>query len=83
MARNGGFHICRFDSTEHLVGKQRTYENIKTAALAAGRFSTFEASSSSKNAALFTRLMRDPEIERVELEYPWVGLKRRQIGKAG
>jgi hypothetical protein len=29
------WHICRFDSTEHLTGKQRTYQNIKEAALKA------------------------------------------------
>ena len=72
-------HIDRFDSTEHLVGKQRTYENIKEAALRAGRFSCFEASANPKNARLFTRLMRDPDIEGVEMQYPWVGVKRRGV----
>jgi hypothetical protein len=77
-----GWHIDRFDSTEHLRGKERTYENIKAAALAAGRFSTFEASANPKNAAIFTRLMRDPDVEKVEMGYPWIGVRRRTASKS-
>ena len=72
-----GVHICRFDSTEQLHGKARTYEAVKAAALKAGRFSTFEASSTAKNAVLFTDLMRDPEVEIFEMGFPWHGIRRR------
>lgn len=70
-------HIDRFDSTSHLKGKKRTYETVKEAALAAGRFSTFEASDGKDNQRWFTQLMRDPEVEKVEMDYPWVGVRRR------
>lgn len=70
-------HIDRFDSTEHLTGKKRTYQAVKEAALAAGRFSVFEATSTQKNAVLFTDLVRDPEIEAFDLGYPWTGIRRK------
>jgi hypothetical protein len=73
----GGFHICRFDSAEHLVGKKRTYESVKAAVLEAGRFSTFEATANDKAARLFTRLCKDPELEIFELGFPWTGVRRR------
>ena len=71
-------HVCRFDSTEHLTGKRRTYASVKAAALVAGRFSVFEATATHRNAVLFTDLLRDPDVETVELGYPWVGVRRRQ-----
>jgi len=74
MAKHG-FHICRFDSAEHLTGKKRTYEAVKAAVLEAGRFSTFEASANAKNASLFTRLCRDPEIETFDMGFPWTGVR--------
>ena len=67
------WHIDRFDSTLHL-GKKATYEQIKQAALNAGRFSVFEATESP---GMFDRLIRDPEIEKTEMGYPWVGIRRR------
>lgn len=72
-------HICRFDSAEHLTGKRRTYASVKAAVLEAGRFSVFEATSSAKNAAIFTEIERDPEIEtfRNPPGYPWIGVRRR------
>lgn len=70
-----GIHICRFDSAEHLTGKKRTYETVKAAVLEAGKFSTFEASANQKNASLFTRLCRDPEIETFDMGYPWTGVR--------
>lgn len=72
-----GLHICRFDSADNLVGKKRTYESVKEAVLAAGRFSVFEATSSTRNAALFDSLCRDPELETFSLRYPWTGIRRR------
>jgi hypothetical protein len=73
-----GWHICRFDSAEHLTGKKRTYEAVKAAVLEAGRFSTFEASANAKNANIFTRLCNDPEVEIFEMGYPWTGIRRKK-----
>ena len=70
--------IDSFDSTGHLEGAERTYENIKEAALEQGRFSAFEASSSMTNAAMFTRLSKDPEVEIFDIGYPWHGIRRRE-----
>jgi hypothetical protein len=72
--------IDRFDTTEHLRGRARTYANVKAAALAAGRFSVFEATSNAKNAALFTDLENDPEVEtfRDPPGFPWIGVRRRK-----
>ena len=69
------FHICSFESADHLKGKKRTYEAVKAAVLKAGRFSTFEATNSAKDARLFTRLCTDPEIETFDLGYPWTGVR--------
>jgi hypothetical protein len=67
--------IDRFDSADHIKGKARTYEAVKAAVLAAGRFSCFEASQDDKSAAIFTRLCKDPELELTDLGYPWTGVK--------
>ena len=70
-------HLCRFDTVSDLVGKQRTYENIKKAVLKAGRFSCFDVNT-KKDGIIFTKLCKDPEIEVIEMEYPWTGIKLRQ-----
>ena len=46
--------------------------------LEAGRFSVFEATASAERGRLFTRLERDPELERVPLGFPWIGIRRKQ-----
>jgi hypothetical protein len=71
-------HVCHFSSAEHLTGKRRTYEAVREAVLAAGRYSVFEATASKKSAALFTRLDNDPTLERFELGYPWIGVRRKK-----
>lgn len=71
------WHVCQFETTEHLRGKKRTYEAVKTAVLEAGRFSNFEATSTMKNARLFTKLCADPELETFDMGYPWTGVRRR------
>lgn len=76
--RRGAVYVCRFDSAEHLTGRKRTYEAVKAAVLEAGRFSAFEATASNKNAALFTRLCRDPEIETFDMGFPWTGVRRKE-----
>lgn len=78
-------HIRSFESTGHLTGKKRTYEAVKEAALAAGRFSCFEASDGRKNQDFFTRLCRDPEIEvlgdKEGYSYPWTGVRRKVVSE--
>lgn len=71
-------HVCQFDTTEHLTGRKRTYAAIKAAVLEAGRFSVFEATDSLESAKLFERLDADPELERVEMPYPWIGVRRKK-----
>jgi len=75
-------HICNFDSTCYV--KKPTYEKIKAAALEAGRYSVFEATQSLKFAHWFMQLDKDPEVERFELAFPWIGvrLKKGQGAKA-
>lgn len=69
--------VDRFDSASHITGKKRTYEAVKAAVLEAGMFSTFEASDNQRDAVLFMRLMKDPEIEVFEMGFPWHGVRRR------
>lgn len=68
--------ICRLDIISDLRGKKRTYENIKAAVLAAGKFSCFDVET-GRDGVLFTRLCHDPEIEVVKMAYPWTGIRRR------
>ena len=65
-----------FDTVSDLRGKNRTYENIKAAVLAAGRFSCFDVET-EKDGVMFTKLCRDPEIETFDMGYPWTGVRRR------
>lgn len=74
----GAIYIDRFDSTLHLSGRKRTYESVKAAALEAGRFSAFEATSSAKNARIFDTLTSDPEVETFDMGFPWMGVKLRK-----
>ena len=69
--------IDRFDSAAHIIGRKRTYEAVKAAVLAAGRFSVFEATANMKSAKLFTRLCADPDIETFHLGFPWTGVRLR------
>lgn len=71
----GRVFVDRFDSTEHITGKRRTYEAVKAAAIKAGRFSCFEATANQRNATYFTRLCRDPEVETFDLGFPWTGVR--------
>jgi hypothetical protein len=70
-------HVCSFSSADHLLGRKRTYAAVREAVLKAGRYSVFEASESKANAALFTRLDKDPTLERYELGFPWIGVRIR------
>ena len=73
-----GVHVCCFDSASHLTGRKRTYESVKAAVLEAGRFSVFEATENDKNAALFTQLHHDPELEVGGGAFPWIHVRRRE-----
>jgi len=66
--------LDRFDSVSHLRGRNRTYENIRAAVIAAGRFSAFDVET-DKDGRMFTRLCADPELEITRLQYPWTGVK--------
>ncbi len=68
--------LDRFDAVSDLRGKDRTYENIKAAVLAAGKFSCFDVET-ERDGIMFTKLCRDPEIETFDLGYPWTGVRRR------
>lgn len=72
-----GVHICSFSSTDHLVGRKRTYKTIRAAVLEAGRFSVFEATMTPKDARIFTRLCKDPTLEIANVGYPWTSVKRK------
>ena len=65
-----------FSTVSDLRGKARTYENIKAAVLAAGRFSCFDVRT-KRDGEMFTRLCRDPEIETFDLGYPWTGVRKK------
>ena len=78
MAQDRSTHLCTFDSVGDLRGKARTYEAVKARVLTAGRFSTFDESTSGpKLAALFRRLRLDSAIEVYRLDYPWYGVRSR------
>jgi hypothetical protein len=75
-----GMFLDSFEGgTMDLRGNALTYEAVKARVLASGRFSVFEATASSLRARLFTRLERDPELERVQLEFPWIGIRRKDL----
>lgn len=65
-----------FSTVSDLRGKNRTYENIKAAVLAAGRFSCFDVET-KKDGVMFTKLCKDPEIETFDMGYPWTGVRRK------
>lgn len=71
------WHICSFGSVDDLKGKKLTYENVKKIVLEVGRFSTFEATATTKHANIFTRLCKDPEIETFQMGFPWTGIRLR------
>lgn len=68
--------LDRFDTVSDLRGNNRTYENIKAAVLAAGKFSCFDVET-EKDGRMFTDLCNDPEIETFDMGYPWTGVRRR------
>jgi hypothetical protein len=69
-------HICRFDSAGDLKGRSLTYDNVKRLVLAAGRFSIFEATETTKRAEIYTRLNHDPELVTDNTcPYPWIKVR--------
>ena len=76
--------LCTFTSLHDLRGQRRTYEAIKAAALAAGRYSVFDVEN-PRDARLFDQLDRDPDVEtfRNPPGYPWIGIRARVAAKEG
>lgn len=73
----GVIFLDRFDTVSDLRSKKRTYENIKAAVLAAGKFSCFDVET-EKDGRIFTALCHDPEIETFKMGYPWTGVRLRK-----
>jgi hypothetical protein len=80
MASNA-VHICSFQATPD-VTRRTTYEEVRAAALAAGRFSAFEATANARAASLFTRLCQDSSVETFDLGFPWTGVRARKAEAA-
>lgn len=71
--------LDRFDTVSDLRGKKRTYENVKAAVLAAGKFSCFDVET-EKDGRMFTKLCHDdPDVETFDMGYPWTGVRRRTL----
>ena len=75
-------HICSFQSLDRRAGKGTQYADLKREVLKAGRFSVFEATDNEWAAKLFDRLCKDPEIEIVQMGYPWTGVRLRTKGES-
>ena len=73
-----GIFLDSFEGgTMELRGKALTYETVKARVLESGRFSVFEATASAERGRMFTRLERDPDVVRVQLGFPWIGIRRK------
>lgn len=82
--------VCSFTSTDEInlggasarplrgAAAETTYNALKAVVLNAGRFSVFEATQNMRAAVLFERLCKDPELEVVELGFPWTGIRRKE-----
>lgn len=66
-------HVDCFTTTD----KATDYATVKREVLAAGRFSTFEASATDLSARIFTRLCKDPDLETFDMGYPWTGVREK------
>jgi len=55
-----------------------SYEEVKSAALKAGRFSVFDATETEQTAIWFGQLCGDPDIVLVDMSYPWTGVRLKQ-----
>jgi hypothetical protein len=81
-------HICSLSTTDDVKGingtrklrgaaRDATYAALKSAVLSAGRFSIFEATASRRAADLFGMLDQDPELEVVNVAFPWTRVWRK------
>jgi len=75
---NSVIYTDAFSSADHLRGNKRTYASVKEAVVLAGRFSIFEATNTRKDVALFGSLHHDPEVKVYDMQYPWIGVQRKQ-----
>lgn len=67
-------HVCSFDGGPD-VTRKTTYEEVRTAVLASGRFSVFEATETPHAARLYSRLMRDQTLEITRKAFPWTAVR--------
>ena len=68
-------HICSFQACPD-VTLNTSYEEFKRGVLAVGRFSSAEATVSSRARDMYTRLWRDPDIVTDNSGgYPWTAVR--------
>jgi hypothetical protein len=89
LRRTGVTRSDLFKSTDEIEGLQgkrklrgaageRVYAALKATVLAAGRFSVFEATASTRAAHMFARLCEDSDLEiDIDMGLPWTGVRRR------
>lgn len=69
-------NICRFSALDELTQRdKRDYEKVKEVVLRVGKFSCFEVDNHL--ARNIEKLLRDPEIEVIDLGYPWTGIRKK------
>lgn len=73
-----GTTVCRFTACDDTPAP-KNYRQLKGRALSAGRFSVFEATATMTSATWFSRLAKDPEIELFDLDFPWTGVRRKEM----
>ena len=75
----GVVHIDCFDSVSDIPKRKRTYDNIKSAVLEAGRFSVFDVND-KHDGYIFTKLCEDPELEiDNSCGFPWTNVRRKAV----
>ena len=67
------FTVCRFGTILDIPVKKQTYETIKARVLEAGRFSCFEPTR--KTAWIFNTICQEPDLEIMNLGFPWTGVR--------
>ena len=73
-------HLCSFSASGvgEWRGKRLTYDAVKAAVVAAGRFSVWEATATGRHARLFTTLCNDPDLEIDHTQpFPWTGVRAK------
>lgn len=71
-----GVHICSFEAGPKVTRKTE-YLEFRAAVLKAGRFSVFEATASTRAAALYDRLCQDPDVATEPVGFPWTRVRAK------